>query len=82
MLRWIKSLFCREQRCPCNRNTWNRCWHLSDGTPMTHFICRDCGYQDRGHVHDNCSEPDPYWDGEVEVKNGVVVSDTRRKPNN
>lgn len=36
-----------------------RRWLSKDGTPMVHFYCPECGFDDTGHVH-----ADPVgWEG-------------------
>lgn len=52
----------REVECDHKRHWIEKRWLDSDGTPMVHFYCRECGFVDRGHVH---AEPEG-WAGTTE----------------
>jgi hypothetical protein len=66
LMRWLIG------RCRHDRNFKERRW-VQDGTPFIHFVCIDCGFEDRGHVHGDDTEG---WtsDGWEYTKNGKKVT--------
>lgn len=49
-LRGVRSLGLAFQRRCMHENYRVRRW-VQDNTPFQHFVCLDCGFEDRGHVH-------------------------------
>ena len=49
---------------PCRHLHYiERRWLDATGCPWVHFHCKDCGYDDRGHVHGDSEG----WEGTTET---------------
>jgi hypothetical protein len=61
----------KRETCRHNRNYSNEQYKDFEGTPMIRFICFDCGFGDRGHVH---ADPNSWEEFREEVRSGVQIS--------
>jgi hypothetical protein len=62
------NIFKKKQPCKHTQN-YDRVDYIVDNTPMTHFYCLDCGWEDRGHVYGDIED----WEESIQVRNGVRV---------
>lgn len=67
---WILDKIFGKKTCKHEKNTYrNEYKHVPTGTPMIHFVCYECGYNDAGHVY---ADPDTYPVSRItEVRNGI-----------
>lgn len=66
LISWIKKKPCTHQM-----NYHDYSWLSKDGTPMTRFVCNDCGFIDFGHVH---ADPSNWEAKTIVVENGKIIN--------
>jgi hypothetical protein len=51
ILRWTGDSRRLVAPTPCRHQNYRERRWVQDNAPFVHFVCLDCGYEDRGHVH-------------------------------
>ena len=61
----------------CNHKCFwlERRWLGSDGTPMVHFYCAECGLDDKGHVYADVEK----WKGTTVSVEGITENVTNEQ---
>jgi hypothetical protein len=63
------GIFKKKKQCDHTQNYYCEQYLSDNGTPMIHFVCKDCSYIDQGHVHGDSED----WVKDIEVRNGVRI---------
>lgn len=67
LVQFFAWLWSKRPGQPCRHVHYRERRWLQGTCPMVHFECKDCGYEDRGHVHAESERETDSWTGVTET---------------